>query len=149
MAKTCLGTVPQEFPFSIFERVIDIDMNQAGFYGLTRRESKKRAEKYLHLLDLWHKRNHIALSHSRGMKPCLIIARAMMHKPDILILDEPTAGVDIELHRSMWDFFSKLMMKRLPLYSQRTTLRKLNICVSALRSWIKVRLLLTCVKNTY
>lgn len=108
MAKTCLGTVPQEFNFSIFERVIDILMNQAGFYGLTRRESKKRAEKYLHLLDLWHKRNHTARSLSGGMKRRLMIARAMMHEPDILILDEPTAGVDIELRRSMWGFLQQI-----------------------------------------
>ncbi len=107
-AKACIGTVPQEFNFPVFERVQDIVMNQGGFFGLPYRLAKARAEKYLSLLDLWGKRNHTARSLSGGMKRRLMIARAMVHEPQLLILDEPTAGVDIQLRRSMWAFLQEM-----------------------------------------
>ncbi|MBV52823.1 MAG: ABC transporter [Coxiellaceae bacterium] len=107
-AKACIGTVPQEFNFPIFERVEDIVMNQGGFFGLTHHVAKARAEKYLSMLDLWGKRHHTARSLSGGMKRRLMIARAMVHEPQMLILDEPTAGVDIQLRRSMWSFLQEI-----------------------------------------
>lgn len=108
LAKKQLGIVPQEFNFNSFEKVIDIVATQAGYYGLPRRVAKQRAEKYLKLLDLWDKANEPARFLSGGMKRRLMIARALVHEPRLLILDEPTAGVDIELRRSMWDFLKQV-----------------------------------------
>ncbi len=107
-AKQCLGIVPQEFNFGHFEKTFDILVTQAGYYGIPRTEAKKRAEKYLEKLGLWDKRDVQARMLSGGMKRRLMIARAMMHEPKLLILDEPTAGVDIELRRSMWDFLIEM-----------------------------------------
>ncbi len=103
-AKSCIGLVPQEINFNQFEKVFKIIVNQAGFYGLPRRLALERAEKYLRQLQLWDKRDSIARSLSGGMKRRLMIARALVHEPRLLILDEPTAGVDIEIRRSMWGF---------------------------------------------
>ncbi len=107
-AKKCLGLVPQEFNFNQFEKVEQIVVNQAGYYGVERKEAKIRAQKYLSMLDLWDKRNEPARDLSGGMKRRLMIARALMHEPKLLILDEPTAGVDIELRRSMWNFLKEI-----------------------------------------
>lgn len=107
-AKAQLGLVPQEFNFSQFEKVIQIVTHQAGFYGVPKAEAKIRAEKYLRQLDLWEKRDMPARTLSGGMKRRLMIARALMHAPKLLILDEPTAGVDIEIRRSMWTFLKDL-----------------------------------------
>lgn len=107
-AKRQLGLVPQEFNFNPFETVLQIVVNQAGYYGIERKEALNRAKKYLSQLDLWEKRNSRARMLSGGMKRRLMIARALMHEPRLLILDEPTAGVDIELRRSMWDFLREL-----------------------------------------
>src|ERR1700722_6330316 len=103
-AKSCIGLVPQEMNFNMFETPFTIVVNQAGFYGIPRPIAKQRAEKYLRKLQLWERRNSIARSLSGGMKRRLMIARALMHEPRLLILDEPTAGVDIENRRSMWEF---------------------------------------------
>ena len=103
-AKSCIGVVPQELNFNQFETAHTIVVNQAGFYGIERTVARARAEKYLKQLQLWDKRATIARSLSGGMKRRLMIARALMHEPRLLILDEPTAGVDIEIRRSMWDF---------------------------------------------
>ena len=103
-AKSCIGLVPQEINFNLFETPFTIVVNQAGFYGIPRRIAKQRAETYLKQLQLWERRNSIARSLSGGMKRRLMIARALMHEPRLLILDEPTAGVDIEIRRSMWEF---------------------------------------------
>ena len=108
LAKLCIGLVPQEFNFNQFETVQQIVMNQAGYYGVKRDVALERAEKYLSQLDLWEKRNSPARELSGGMKRRLMIARALMHQPKLLILDEPTAGVDIELRRSMWTFLTDL-----------------------------------------
>lgn len=107
-AKSYLGLVPQEFNFNQFETLLTILVNQAGYYGVERPLAFKRAEKYLKQLDLWEKRNEAGRMLSGGMKRRLMIARALMHEPQMLILDEPTAGVDIELRRSMWDFLREL-----------------------------------------
>ncbi len=107
-AKQCIGVVPQEFNFSMFEKVFDILVTQAGYYGIPRDIAVQRAEKYLVKLGLWDKRDSQARLLSGGMKRRLMIARAMVHEPRMLILDEPTAGVDIELRRSMWDFLTEL-----------------------------------------
>jgi ABC-2 type transport system ATP-binding protein len=104
LAKSCIGVVPQEINFNQFETVLTIVVNQAGFYGVERRVARQRAESYLKQLQLWDRRNSIARSLSGGMKRRLMIARALMHEPKLLILDEPTAGVDIEIRRSMWEF---------------------------------------------
>jgi ABC-2 type transport system ATP-binding protein len=107
-AKRCIGLVPQEVNFSQFERCINIVANQAGYYGIPRKEAFRRAEECLHQLSLWDKRNSITRSLSGGMKRRLMIARALVHSPRLLILDEPTAGVDIEIRRSMWEFLRKI-----------------------------------------
>ncbi|MCX8649365.1 ABC transporter ATP-binding protein [Gilliamella sp. B2776] len=107
-AKRQLGLVPQEFNFNQFEEVIQIITNQGGYYGLPRKLALERAEKYLRILDLWDKRHSRACMLSGGMKRRLMIARALVHEPKLLILDEPTAGVDIELRRSMWDFLREI-----------------------------------------
>ncbi len=107
-AKSFIGLVPQEFNFNQFETLTRILVNQAGYYGVERSLAHKRAEKYLKQLDLWDKRDTPARMLSGGMKRRLMIARALMHEPKILILDEPTAGVDIELRRSMWEFLREL-----------------------------------------
>ncbi|MBY6224145.1 ABC transporter ATP-binding protein [Ferrimonas balearica] len=107
-AKRCIGLVPQEFNFNQFETVLQIVVNQAGYYGVPKAEAMKRAEKYLAQLDLWEKRNARARELSGGMKRRLMIARALMHEPKLLILDEPTAGVDIEIRRSMWRFLKEI-----------------------------------------
>ena len=107
-AKRQLGLVPQEFNFNQFEEVIQIVTNQGGYYGLPRKLALERAEKYLRILDLWNKRHSRANMLSGGMKRRLMIARALVHEPKLLILDEPTAGVDIELRRSMWDFLREI-----------------------------------------
>lgn len=103
-AKSCIGLVPQEINFNMFEKVFTIVVNQAGFYGIPRRLARERAERYLRQLQLWGKHDVIARSLSGGMKRRLMIARALVHEPKLLILDEPTAGVDIEIRRSMWEF---------------------------------------------
>ena len=107
-AKQQIGLVPQEFNFNQFENVQQIVLQQAGYYGVPRKEAIARSEKYLTMLELWDKRNDRAGMLSGGMKRRLMIARALMHEPKLLILDEPTAGVDIELRRSMWEFLQKL-----------------------------------------
>jgi len=107
-AKSCIGLVPQEINFNMFEPCFTIVVNQAGFYGIPRPLAKQRAEKYLKQLQLWDRRNSIARSLSGGMKRRLMIARALMHEPKLLILDEPTAGVDIEIRRSMWEFLRNI-----------------------------------------
>ena len=107
-AKKLIGIVPQEFNFSIFEKPFDIVVQQAGYYGVPKKIAKERAEKYLKQLDLWDKRNTMAQRLSGGQKRRLMIARALVHEPQLLILDEPTAGVDIEIRRHMWKFISNL-----------------------------------------
>jgi ABC-2 type transport system ATP-binding protein len=107
-AKSQLGLVPQEFNFNQFETVLQIVVNQAGYYGVPKKLALERAEKYLSQLGLWDKRTARARELSGGMKRRLMIARALMHEPKLLILDEPTAGVDIELRRSMWEFLRKI-----------------------------------------
>jgi ABC-2 type transport system ATP-binding protein len=107
-AKSFIGLVPQEFNFNQFEPSIEIVVNQAGFYGINRKLAYIRAEKYLKQLGLWDKRYTVARELSGGMKRRLMIARALVHEPRILILDEPSAGVDIEIRRSMWTFLKEL-----------------------------------------
>ena len=103
-----IGLVPQEFNFNIFERVGEILINQAGYYGINRADASKRAEKHLKQLELWDKRFVMAKELSGGMKRRLMIARALMHNPKLLILDEPTAGVDIEIRHTMWEYLKKV-----------------------------------------
>ena len=112
LAKQNLGLVPQEFNFNQFETVEQIVLQQAGYYGVSKSLAKERAKKYLSKLDLWEKRSERARNLSGGMKRRLMIARALMHEPQLLILDEPTAGVDIELRRSMWEFLKEINEKQ-------------------------------------
>ncbi len=107
-AKRLIGVVPQEMNFSIFEKVEDIVCQQAGYYGIPRRQAAERAEYYLRRLSLWDKRHVPARELSGGMKRRLMIARGLVHDPKLLILDEPTAGVDVELRRGMWEFLEGL-----------------------------------------
>ena len=107
-AKACLGIVPQEINLNLWEKVGNIVLNQAGYYGLGGKLAVARVEKYLRALRLWDRRNDVARSLSGGMKRRLMIARALVHEPKLLILDEPTAGVDIEIRRSMWDFLREI-----------------------------------------
>jgi ABC-2 type transport system ATP-binding protein len=106
-AKSCLGLVPQEVNLNIFETCEQVLMNQAGYYGLSRARAKPHADSLLKQLGLWEKRTSIVRHLSGGMKRRLMIARALIHQPKVLILDEPTAGVDIEIRRSMWDFLTR------------------------------------------
>ena len=107
-AKSCLGLVPQEINMNLFDTVLNIVINQAGYYGIERRLALERAERYLGELRLWDRRNEPARNLSGGMKRRLMIARALIHEPRLLILDEPTAGVDIEIRRSMWNFLQRI-----------------------------------------
>ena len=107
-AKRLIGVVPQEYNFSIFEKVQDIVCQQAGYYGMPRAQARQSCEKYLRKLGLWEKRNVAARELSGGMKRRLMIARGLVHEPRLLVLDEPTAGVDVELRRGMWDFLAEL-----------------------------------------
>jgi ABC-2 type transport system ATP-binding protein len=107
-AKTYLGVVPQEFNFNWFEKVEDIVVQQAGYYGMPASEAKERAEVLLKRLGLWDKRDAVSMKLSGGMKRRLMIVRALIHKPEILILDEPSAGVDVDLRREMWEFVREL-----------------------------------------
>lgn len=109
--KACIGLVPQEYNFSIFEKIEHVLIAQAGYYGIPAKEATVRAEKYLKQLNLWEKRNEQVRTLSGGMKRRLMIARALMHEPKLLILDEPTAGVDIEIRRSMWEFLRDINRK--------------------------------------
>ena len=106
--KACLGLVPQEFNFNLFLPVVEVLLNQAGYYGIPRREARSRAEFYLRKLELWDRRDSEMRVLSGGLKRRLMIARALVHRPRLLILDEPTAGVDIEIRRSMWTFLREL-----------------------------------------
>jgi ABC-2 type transport system ATP-binding protein len=108
LAKSCVGIVPQEINFNMFETPLTIVVNQAGFYGIPRPVARASAERCLRQLQLWDKRNAAARTLSGGMKRRLMIARALMHEPRLLILDEPTAGVDIEIRRSMWEFLREI-----------------------------------------
>ena len=107
-AKRCIGVVPQEFNFSQFEKTQDILINQAGYYGIPAKEARERSEHFLRRLSLWDKRDVASRMLSGGMKRRLMIARALIHEPKLLILDEPTAGVDIEIRRSMWEFLKEI-----------------------------------------
>ena len=108
LAKSCVGIVPQEINFNMFETPLTIVVNQAGFYGIPRPVARASAERCLRQLQLWDKRNAAARTLSGGMKRRLMIARALVHEPRLLILDEPTAGVDIEIRRSMWEFLREI-----------------------------------------
>ena len=107
-AKSCIGVVPQEINLNLFDGIFNILVNQAGFYGVPRKESLKRAEHYLRQMELWDKRKEMARSLSGGMKRRLMIARALVSEPRLLLLDEPTAGVDIETRRAMWNFLRQI-----------------------------------------
>jgi ABC-2 type transport system ATP-binding protein len=108
LAKTYIGVVPQEFNFNIFSKVIDIVVTQAGYYGIPRSKALPKAEELLKALGLWDKRDEPSQKLSGGMKRRLMIARGLIHSPKLLILDEPTAGVDVEMRIGMWDFLKKL-----------------------------------------
>jgi ABC-2 type transport system ATP-binding protein len=107
-AKNCIGLVPQEINFNQFETVSDIILNQAGYYGVNKKQAKITAEKYLKQMQLWDKRNTVSRRLSGGMKRRVMIARALVHNPKLLILDEPTAGVDIEIRRSIWEMMREV-----------------------------------------
>ncbi len=107
-AKTYIGLVPQEFNFNIFDKCLDIVVNQAGYYGIPCKEALARAEDLFKALNLWEKRKETPQKLSGGMKRRLMIARALIHRPKLLILDEPTAGVDVELRRSMWEYLKRI-----------------------------------------
>ena len=107
-AKSYVGLVPQEFNFNVFEPIVEVVINQAGYYGIPPKVARERAEKYLKQLGLWDKRKEGARLLSGGMKRRLMIARALVHEPRLLILDEPTAGVDIEIRHSMWEFLKEI-----------------------------------------
>ena len=107
-AKRCIGVVPQEINLNLFDKVLNTVVNQAGYYGIGRRDALHRAQRYLEQLQLWDRRDEIARNLSGGMKRRLMIARALVHEPRLLILDEPTAGVDIEIRRSMWAFLQDI-----------------------------------------
>lgn len=107
-ARSLIGVVPQEFNFNIFEKVLDIVVDAAGYYGVPRRQALTRAELILKQLDLWEKRDTVSRTLSGGMKRRLLIARALIHEPKLLLLDEPSAGVDVELRRGMWEFVKRL-----------------------------------------
>lgn len=108
LVKQSIGVVPQEFNISIFEKVQDIVVNQAGYYGMPLKEATEQTEVILKKLDLWEKRDQVAKNLSGGMKRRLMIARALVHNPKLLILDEPTAGVDVELRYGMWQYLNEL-----------------------------------------
>lgn len=107
-AKSCIGLVPQEVNLNLFDTAENIVLNQAGYYGIPRKTARQRAERYLSELRLWDRRSEPARNLSGGMKRRLMIARALAHEPKLLILDEPTAGVDIEIRRSMWEFLRRI-----------------------------------------
>ena len=107
-AKSCIGVVPQEINLNLFDGIFNILVNQAGFYGVPRKESLKRAEHYLKQMELWDKRKEMVRNLSGGMKRRLMIARALVNEPRLLLLDEPTAGVDIETRRAMWKFLREI-----------------------------------------
>ena len=109
--KACIGVVPQEVNLNMFENNQNVLINQAGYYGVPRRVARVRAEKYLRAVHLWDRRDDVTRNLSGGMKRRLMIARALVHEPKLLILDEPTAGVDIEIRRSMWDLMRKINAK--------------------------------------
>ena len=124
-----MGVVNQEFNFSQFEKVFDIIVTQAGFYGVPYKVAKERTEKYLKKLGLWDKKDEQARMLSGGQKRRVMIIKALIHEPELLILDEPTAGVDIELRRILWDFLKEINKKGTTIILTTHYLRKLKVCV--------------------